>query len=279
MTRPPSVTPLGCDEGAPAGTGTDGYGRDGAAVEVLREGTPSGVCLVCLPFAGGSARSFEPLARCVPASWWIGVPSRPRALDPAPVIDKLAQDAASTVMAAASSPTLLLGHSMGAVVAHRAAQMLGKRWPARAALVLSAPPSLDRAAEDAAALAASPPERLLGEVRRLGLVDGRYSDDVLMRLVLPTFRRDLFTLASHRHSSAPLGTRPVVLTGTRDPQAPPDACRHRAANLDARRVHEIPGNHPFVMSRPAEVAALLEDLASLGAEPAAPTPALTTRRK
>lgn len=232
----------------------------GGAIDVLRDGNECGPRLICLPFAGGSARSFEPLARRLPASWWIGVPCRPNARATAPLLDELAGRAAGALCALATGPCFVLGHSMGAVVAHRAAQLLGERWPSCAVLVLSAPPPLQRAAEDAVLLAGSAPERLVKEVRRLGLVDGSHSDDVLMRLVLPTFRRDLATIATYRYSSDRLFTRPVVLAGRCDLQAPPGAIR-RYSELDACEVYEIDGDHMFVVSRAADVASVLTRVA------------------
>lgn len=229
----------------------------GSAIDVLRHGNDRGPRLMCLPFAGGSTRSFEPLARHLPASWWIGVPRRPDAQATGPALEELAQRAARALRALATQPTVVMGHSMGAVVAHRAAQLLGDRWPSCAVLVLSAPPPLHSAAADAAGLAGTVPELLVRQVRRLGLLDGRYSDDVLTRLVLPTFRRDLATIATYRFSRAPLCTRPVVLAGTRDLQAPPDVVRRHCDGLGARDVYEIDGDHMFVVSRAADVASVL----------------------
>jgi len=244
-------------------------------IEVLRQGDRSATHLVCLPFAGGSARSFEPMARHLPSGWWVGVIVR-RFEPDLPMVDDLAEAAAATVKDA-TGPTVLLGHSMGAVVAYRAAQILGERWPTSAVLVLSAPPSLHRTAETAAMLAGESQERLAAEVRRLGLVSGRHSDDVLMRLVLPAFRRDLATLATYRHSPVPPSTRPVVLIGADDPQEPADGARRYAEELRAREVYEIDGDHLFVVSRAGQVAALLASFPELSAGNSEPCPSFIDR--
>jgi pyochelin biosynthetic protein PchC len=229
-------------------------------VGVLRAGTSSGTHLVCLPFAGGSSRSFEPLARAAPRSWWIGVPECRASCDFAPTLDELAEATARTVRSLGAHRLLVLGHSLGAVVGYRAAQVLGGDWPADGTLVLSAPQRFDTAARNAAQLAALEPDRLVHEVRRLGLLsDHRHSDDVLRRLVLPAFRRNLAALAGYRHSPAPLPTRPVVLAGRHDRWARLADLHQLAGELGAR-VCEIDGDHLFVVSRPRAVIDVLVDL-------------------
>lgn len=235
-------------------------------VQILRDAQgDGGGGLLCLPFAGGSAWSFVPLARMAPRGWWVGA-LRQGPAERQSTLEELAADVATVVQATFTEPGVVLGHSLGAVVAYRAAQLAGSSWPQEAALVLSAPPSLRSVAENAARLLSMPAAGLLAEMRRLRLAEGlRHDDEVLTRLVVPGFRADLSILTTYRHSCEPLPVKPVLIAGTRDSSTPPCAIHALARELGAHAVLEIDGDHLYVVSRPADVVSILIEVLRHGA--------------
>lgn len=245
--------------------------RRGPARTVLRHGT--GPRLICLPFAGGTSGSYSRLAdqlgaaqggggdpRATGPGDWHVIGAQPPG-DPVPDLDGLAKHYLDLLGDdLLGGPGLLLGHSMGASVAHHMAQLVGDAWPDDVHLVLSAPPRPGSTADDLLALDG---QGLLDEARRRGLLPPlrRITDDVAVRMLLPTLRHDLEAVGAAGWRLGP-ATAPVhLLGGELDPAVPPAAVRELAARIRPRSLRFVPGGaHMYVVEHPAETADALRSL-------------------
>ncbi|GHE12684.1 thioesterase II family protein [Streptomyces alanosinicus] len=245
--------------------------RGGPERVVLQDGAAAH--LVCVPYAGGSARSFVRLARQLPDDWRITAAQPPAgspagaglaALDGLRGLDGLARHylrlLADDLAGAAGGPTLLLGHSLGAAVVHRMARL----WPAgtadRVRLVLSAPPR--PGAPTADLLALDDPALLAAATARGMLPDLGRGADFAIRFLLPDLRRDLAALAHGGWRADPVDAAVHVLGGTRDALFPPAAVARLATVLRARSSHLVEGGHLYVVEQPAATARALVEAAA-----------------
>lgn len=222
-------------------------------LRVLRDGTDR--TLIGIPHAGGSAGSFSRLAGELPAGWrvvageaWhVGTVS----------LDRAARDWWQAVRPYVSDRSVLLGHSLGAVLVARIAEFAGDELTGTP-IVLAAPPLRGDGAVRQL-LATDDDAALIAGMRRLGLLpETSLTDDEIGRLLLPRFRRDV--------ALAPDGLdRPVtlpvhVLIGAGDELCTPTAVTSRlpADLVVASRVVE--GGHYFLMTEAAAAARAIVDL-------------------
>ncbi|MFB9235960.1 thioesterase II family protein [Plantactinospora siamensis] len=223
------------------------------ALRTLREG--DGPTLVCLPHAGGSAGSFSRLAGRLPAGWRVlaGEAEHDGAAD----LDRVARAWAEAVRPYLSARTVLLGHSLGAVLALAVADLVGGDL-AGTRLLLAAPPLA--VGDVVRELLARPGDAaLVTGLTELGLLPRTsLTPEEVGRLLLPRFRRDI--------ALAPDGlTRPVtvpvrILLGAGDRLCPPSAVTERlppALVLDCR---VLPGGHYFLTTEPARSAAAIAEM-------------------
>jgi surfactin synthase thioesterase subunit len=146
---------------------------------------------------------------------------------------------------------ILLGHSMGAVVAYRLARALGAAWPSGFALVLSAPP------DEFPDWHLLPDPDLTEIARGFGLVPPAIGDDALTRFVLPLLRFDLQAISGGWGPLAPIGCPALVMTGREDVKLSRPALERLAANIGASGVVEVAGPHMFICSQPDDTARAL----------------------
>ncbi|MET9496585.1 thioesterase domain-containing protein [Streptomyces sp. NPDC006552] len=251
--------------------------RGGPERVVLREGAAAR--LICLPFAGGSARSFVRLARHLPDGWQVTAAQPPSGAPDGLGLDDLAGHYLAVLagdLAAArrfEGPTLLLGHSLGAAVAHRMAAL----WPADVAdavgVVLSAPPPPGTVT--AGLLALDDPALLTEAGRRGMLPELGGGPDFAIRFLLPELRRDLVALGGAGWRAEPVAAEVHVLAGTQDALLPPAAAARLADALGARSCRLVEGGHLYVVEQPAAAARAVDALAH-GRRAAFPSPDSTT---
>lgn len=232
--------------------------------------------LVCFPYAGGGSASFHPLRGAL-ATMGVGatlsavtLPGRdsrrhePRYVDAASCVRGIAGELEERLR----RPHVLLGHSMGAMLAYSVAQQ-------RIARGARAP--------EAVIVAAYPAPHLWGPVQDLHLGDdhqlaaqlarhGGLPADVLshpewLELLIPVVRDDLRICQSYRPSAQPPLPCPLhVFGGRTDPLAPTDMLEPWAIHSEEPQpVRLFPGDH-FLFREPdlgllAEVARVVEDAA------------------
>lgn len=227
--------------------------------------------LVCVPGAGSRASMFHPWSATLPATveiCGVQLPGRAaRGREPsftrmAPLADALADELRHWQ----DIPMVLLGHSLGSVIAFETARRLvdvpGHRL---AALVVAA----HKAPQLGSADTPVPPHRL-GEADLVEFVRGLGGtpDEVLaqpdvVRLMLPALRADLELDHTYRYQPGPPLDLPVhVFGGTSDPLVSADElAAWQAQTTRNATVRRFPGDHFFLTGDSGP--ALLADLAAI----------------
>ncbi len=233
----------------------------------------SGGMFVCLfPYAGGSASSYRPLAELFGSDVAVSavqLPGRQDRWHEAPYTDfatlvaDLADELADT---AATRPYVLMGHSMGAAVAHEVARELRARHVHEPALLVVSGAAAPGAIVDPVAAERFSDEELIEESREwVHLPPEVRESDELLELVLDALRADLALADSYRHvPGAPLSCPISVFGGRADPLVPEAALASWTSLTSSRTVVRVyDGDHFFLWGREPEVAsAMLADLRS-----------------
>ena len=229
-----------------------------------RPNRAAAVRLVCLPHAGGGVATFRGWPEQLPAAEVsiVQLPGRGSRLRE-PLVDSLVRAAAAVADSIAASPawaTVLLGHSLGALIAFETARRLRDRgWPLLALFVSGRRgPALPDPLPPVAHL---PAGSFVSEVRRrYGAVpDGVLADPDLMQLLLPGLRADFAMLEGYRYEpGAPLNCPVIACGGVADPHA-------RRDELDAWRretrnrfnLHTFSGGHFYLQDERVAVTGMV----------------------
>lgn len=222
--------------------------------------------LICLPFAGGAAHMYRPLAEAMPSGWEVvavDVPGRSGVTGPPPRdFDELSAALERAVVAAARRPYVLFGHSLGGWVAYHIARRLVGSTLSPSALALSGcrPPG---GPDPSVPRSSASDGMLIDFLRRLGGADERLlADRDFLDYSLPLLRSDLRageTFVLREQSTLAVPT--ALLAGTSDEVAPRAAMEGWRALLPLASVHEIRGGHMFVITAPDATADRLRTLA------------------
>ncbi|MFG2723190.1 thioesterase II family protein [Streptomyces sp. NPDC048416] len=233
--------------------------RAGPERVVLREGHAFN--LICLPFAGGSARSFVRLARHIP-DWNVTAVQPPTGFAGAESgLDALAHFYLGLLAADLRGPGLVFGHSLGAAVAHRMVQLRADEWPQNLHVVLSAPPAPHSATGHLLAL---DDKELFAATTASGILpDLGASEDLALRFLLPDLRADLAILGGRGWQPHPLRAPVHLLGGHQDLASTPAALAELAQCLQPRSNRFVEGGHMYVLEQPAHTA---DALRAIGAE-------------
>ncbi|MEV0292100.1 alpha/beta fold hydrolase [Nocardia sp. NPDC050710] len=217
--------------------------------------------VICFPHAGGSADYFTPLARALPPEIELLAVQNPgrqeRYREPRlETIAELAAAALPSVTPWLDRPTILFGHSMGAVQVFELARRLtdaagivlfvsARRAPSRVR-VETVHQRTDRA--------------IVAEMRALGGTDLRvFDDEETAALYLPVIRSDYRAVETYRCAAEVTVHYPITaLVGDRDP-------RVSLADIEAWRTHTtaefatcvLRGGHFYLADQIPAVAELL----------------------
>lgn len=229
--------------------------------------------LVCLPHAGGSAVSYQPLVqglRPVIDAAVIQYPGRhDRFAEPAySDIDILARDVADVLRREMTAPLALFGHSMGALVAYEVAIRLADAGVEVSTLIVSAAagPATPRPTRRAPASDAE----LVAELRAMGGTDeALLRDPAALEMILPPLRNDLAALERYRRRDRPRLTIPITaLVGAADPYATAaDARGWEACTTGPFDVQILAGGHFYLFGQELRLAATVTNCIRLASAP------------
>jgi medium-chain acyl-[acyl-carrier-protein] hydrolase len=197
--------------------------------------------LVCFPYGGGSAAGFHGWGAWLPASfdaYAVQLPGRANRLREPPrrSLPGLVEELADVLAPALKRPTILFGHSMGALLAFEVARVLRRRGdPEPRALLLSGcraahVPARTRWRE-------LDDEDFVAVLATLGGTPAEVLENrELVELALPALRADLELAETYRHEPEPPLEVPIAaFAGTDDELATPEDvrgwCRHTEAGF------------------------------------------------
>ncbi|QUR67498.1 thioesterase II family protein [Mycobacterium spongiae] len=222
--------------------------------------------LVCLHHAGGSAASFHPLRRGLQAMGSevaftaVNLPGRetrrdePRHVDAWTCVRALADELDDLL----ARPHVLLGHSMGAMLAYLLTQLRisrGMRAPEAVIVAACRAPSMPTPLHD---LPLADDHALAVELVNYGGLPAEILDRPdWLALLLPTVRDDLRIVRSYRHTGGqPLPCPLHIFGGLTDPLVPPPTlARWAAHSLQPQPVRLYYGGHFLFRSPEPELVA------------------------
>ncbi|MFG2292842.1 thioesterase II family protein [Streptomyces sp. NPDC048603] len=236
--------------------------------------------VLLFPHGGGSASHYRPWAAAAPwdieflAVQYPGREDRYSEAVPADLQGLAAALAEDLPAGGPSLPTVLFGHSMGALAAYEFARRLAAAGEPPAHLVVSGHPAPELTRPGRVHLGSD--EELVGELRRTGATHGDLLDNApLIQAFLPVIRGDYRLSETYRPVPGNLLNIPVtVLYGDRDPEIHPwEAEGWRDTTTGSCEFRTFSGGHFYLEEHRAPVVELLTASARTASEAsAAPWP-------
>jgi surfactin synthase thioesterase subunit len=226
------------------------------------------VRLVCLPHAGGSASYFHPVSRTFGQRAdviCLQYPGRQdRRQEPCLTsIEDLADRIAECLGGQPELPTLLFGHSMGAVLGFETIRRLEPSAPFR--LVASGRRGPATVRDDH--VADRDDNGVIREITELnGTNNALLNDEEVLRMALPSIRADYKAIEAYRSPADRTISAPItVLTGDSDPKTTiAEAQAWEQHTTGEYRIKVFPGGHFFIAQQaPGVNAELTAELAKL----------------
>jgi surfactin synthase thioesterase subunit len=207
--------------------------------------------LVCFPYSGGSAVIYRRWARRFPVTTEVIAVDPPGRdlFDHEPgAVNRLAEQMADDLASSLSTPCVLFGHSMGALLAYLVARRLSAAGVDPSLLVVSGfgSPQEMHARKAAAGLLQGNPRTLLSSLG--GLPKWALSDDRFVAGVAEAITRDLELCKTYVHVPGPPLRTPIVALGGMDDDFVDVASLRRWAQHTTAgfRVSVFPGGHFFI---------------------------------
>ncbi|MDR6711187.1 surfactin synthase thioesterase subunit [Pseudomonas hunanensis] len=229
----------------------------------------SAVNLLCLPYSGASAMVYSRWRRKLPA--WLQVrpvelPGRGARMGEALYTDMqaLARQLASEQRLAASAPYVLLGHSLGALLAFELAhelQALGCPPPLALIACGTAAPTRREDYDGSNWREPKSDAELIDELRNLqGTPEEVLANDELMSLTLPILRADFLLCGRYAYRQrAPLACPLHVLGGEDDRASEDQLLAWGKQTLGEFSLKMFPGGHFFIHEHEDRVLGVLTE--------------------
>ena len=220
----------------------------------------SGVRLVCLPHAGGSAPFYFPMSRALsPAVDVLSLqyPGRQdrrqdRAIEN---IGEYADAIAAELKPWLDRPTALFGHSMGAVLAFEVTRRLERDLDFVPLVIFaSGRRAPSRYRDESVHLRDD--DGIVAEMRVLsGTNPEILGNEEILRMVLPAIRSDYTAIEKYRSEPGAAVRAPItVLTGDNDPRTSlEEAQAWREHTSGAFDIHAFPGGHFFLANHQQQI--------------------------
>lgn len=227
---------------------------------------PEAVTLVCVPYAGGRPGVFGALARGLSGVDVLAVqlPGHGQRMleEPLSSVSEIVRGLAPAVSRAVSDGFVLLGHSMGALVALELARVLRDAGgPEPGHLIVSgcrAPSEL----RDTKPLHQLPEDEMIQALIELGAEPEPFAVAELRELMVPVLRADLTAVETFDASPRePLRCPITAVSGVADPDAGPELMVGWKRETSGEfRVRTVDGGHFLLEERPQDMVSVVRDV-------------------
>jgi medium-chain acyl-[acyl-carrier-protein] hydrolase len=221
------------------------------------------VSLICFPPAGAGASAYAGWRNLLPPDvdlFAVQLPGRENRFGETPLrsCTEIVDQLAPVIDGLAVRPVVLLGHSMGALLAFEVARWFQQQGRCAPALLITAgraaphlPPKLPR-------MHTLPDAKLIAQLKKLGGSPVSALDDPeLASLLLPALRADLTVAETHGYRAPdPLNMPLLALSGRSDPLCRPADVEAWSRHTTMGFAHRcFAGGHFFIHEHEAEVVA------------------------